>query len=221
MKTPFLLALSGLAIGFAVPTLAQQKETVDPQVREQIDANIKKSDEAFNNNDAAALAALLTEDAIVVTERGPVFGREPMERYWETEFRYLHFSNHLTKRDPASPHVIGTAGNEVWSTGEWSGTFQGQNGSPVQANAGSSNRTLRAAQSGRPSTNRRRPFSVKNCGYIKLYQMEKAASVESCVNPNSSIPQSELIINISVSFGTKSITPSGSLSACLRSSSPS
>ena len=57
MKTPFLLALSGLAIGFAVPTLAQQKETVDPQVREQIDANIKKSDEAFNNNDAAALAA--------------------------------------------------------------------------------------------------------------------------------------------------------------------
>ena len=151
MKTPFLLALSGLAIGFAVPTLAQQKETVDPQVREQIDANIKKSDEAFNNNDAAALAALLTEDAIVVTERGPVFGREPMERYWETEFRYLHFSNHLTKRDPASPHVIGTAGNEVWSTGEWSGTFQGQNGSPVQANAGSSNRTLRAAQSGRLS----------------------------------------------------------------------
>ena len=140
MKTPFLVALSGLAIGFAVPTLAQRKETVDPQVREQIDANIKKSDEAFNNNDAAALAALLTEDAIVVTERGPVFGREPMERYWETEFRYLHFSNHLTKRDPASPHVIGTAGNEVWSTGEWSGTFQGQNGSPVQANAGSSHR---------------------------------------------------------------------------------
>ena len=83
MKTPFLVALAGLAIGFAVPTLAQQ--TVDPQVREQIDAKIKKSDEAFNNNDAAALAALLTEDAIVVTERGPVFGREPMERYWETE----------------------------------------------------------------------------------------------------------------------------------------
>jgi hypothetical protein len=42
-------------------------------------------------------------------------------------------SNHLTKRDPASPHVIDTAGNEVWSIGEWSATFQGQNGPPEQA----------------------------------------------------------------------------------------
>ena len=40
MKTPFLVALAGLAIGFAVPTLAEQ--TVDPQVREQIDAHLKK-----------------------------------------------------------------------------------------------------------------------------------------------------------------------------------
>ena len=101
-----------------VPTLAQQKDTVDPQVHEQIDANIKKYDEAFNNNDAAALAALLTEDAIIVTETGPVFGRWAMEQYWEAVFRLFHFSNHLTKRDPASPSVIGTAGNEVWSTGE-------------------------------------------------------------------------------------------------------
>ena len=131
MKTPFLVALAGLAIGFAVPTLAQQ--TVDPQVREQIDAKIKKSDEAFNNNDAAALAALLTEDAIVVTETGPVFGRWAMEQYWEAAFRHFHFSNHVQSRDPASPHVIGTAGNEVWSNGEWSTTFQSKNGPPVQA----------------------------------------------------------------------------------------
>ena len=105
MKTPFLVALAGLAIGFAVPTLAQQKETVDPQVREQIDAKIKKSDEAFNNIDAAALAALLTEDAIVVTQTGPIFGRQAMEQYLAAGFACFRFSNHLSKRDPASPQL--------------------------------------------------------------------------------------------------------------------
>ena len=32
MKIRFLFALVGLAIGFALPTFAQQKETVDPQL---------------------------------------------------------------------------------------------------------------------------------------------------------------------------------------------
>jgi pimeloyl-ACP methyl ester carboxylesterase len=41
---------------------------------------IKKFDEAFNNGDAAALAALYTEDAVQVTPQGPVFGREAIEK---------------------------------------------------------------------------------------------------------------------------------------------
>jgi hypothetical protein len=31
-----LLALAGLAIGFAVPALAQEQNTVDPEVRQQM-----------------------------------------------------------------------------------------------------------------------------------------------------------------------------------------
>jgi hypothetical protein len=57
----------GLAISFAVPAFAQQKDTIISQIDEQI---VKKFDEAFNNRDAAAVAALYTEDAIQVTPQG-------------------------------------------------------------------------------------------------------------------------------------------------------
>jgi hypothetical protein len=33
MKIRFILALGGLAISFALPTLTQQKDTVDSQIR--------------------------------------------------------------------------------------------------------------------------------------------------------------------------------------------
>jgi hypothetical protein len=64
MKIRFLLALVGLAISFALPAFAQEKETVDPEVRQQIEAVIVRFDEAFNRHDAAAIAALYTQDAV-------------------------------------------------------------------------------------------------------------------------------------------------------------
>ena len=48
MKLHLLITLAGLAISFAVTAFAQQKDTVDPQTIEQIDAFAKKFDEAFN-----------------------------------------------------------------------------------------------------------------------------------------------------------------------------
>jgi|SRR5258707_909349 hypothetical protein len=51
----------------------EQTNTADPQLRQQLDAKSKKFDEAFNNNDAAALAAFFTEDAVLVTDTGPVY----------------------------------------------------------------------------------------------------------------------------------------------------
>ena len=36
MKIPFLITLVGLAISFALPTFAQQKETVDPNPKGKI-----------------------------------------------------------------------------------------------------------------------------------------------------------------------------------------
>jgi hypothetical protein len=49
-----------------LPTAAKQKDTPDPQLRKQFLDFVKKFDEAYNNNDAAALAALYTENWIGV-----------------------------------------------------------------------------------------------------------------------------------------------------------
>lgn len=133
MKIRLLVALAGLAISFAVPAIAQQKDTVlDPQLFQQLVALGKKADEAFNNNDAAAVAATYTDDAVHVTPSGPIYGREAIEKYFADVFRKWHFSNHISKGDQYSPHIMGTAGNEAWATGEFSQTIQAQNGAPIQ-----------------------------------------------------------------------------------------
>jgi ketosteroid isomerase-like protein len=64
MKVRLLLAIAGLAIGFTVPASAQEQNTVDPEVRQQIEAVLMKFGEAFNKHDAAAIAALYTQNAI-------------------------------------------------------------------------------------------------------------------------------------------------------------
>jgi len=100
MKIRLLFALVGLAIWFAVPTFAQQKEpTPSEQDRQHLDAHVKKSDEAWNNNDATALAATLTEDAANVTNKGPIYGREAIEKRYADLFKHFHVSNHLNTVD--------------------------------------------------------------------------------------------------------------------------
>jgi hypothetical protein len=82
MKIRSLLTLVGLAIRFAVPVLAQQKDTADPRMVQQRDLlGVAKAlgefgvlgikvDEAFNKNDASAVAALFTEDGVLVAPDG-------------------------------------------------------------------------------------------------------------------------------------------------------
>ncbi len=127
-----LLALVGLAISFALPTYAQQTNTPDPQLRQQLDAFVKGEDEAYNKNDAAAIAATFTKDAVQVTPEGPIYGREAIEKYYSDLLQKIHFSNHITKVDPDSPHAIGATGNDMWATAEWNVTIQGQSGGPIQ-----------------------------------------------------------------------------------------
>lgn len=131
MKKRLIVAILGLTISFALPTFAQQKDAVDPQITEKLNANIKAFDEAVNNNDAAAIAALFTEDAVFVTDRGPVYGRKAIEKWYADVFQGWHPKNHIGKKDPDSVRYIGTPGNEIWSNGEWSESGQGKNGEAI------------------------------------------------------------------------------------------
>jgi ketosteroid isomerase-like protein len=85
-----LVALAGLAISFALPSFAQQQNTVDPEVRQQIEAAVKKHEEAYNKYDAAAYAALYTPDAIEVlswqSEGGATVGQQAIEKMAAAEF---------------------------------------------------------------------------------------------------------------------------------------
>jgi len=72
------------------------------------------------------------EDAVLVNDTGPIYGQEAIEKHWADVFKQVHFSNLLLTVDQDSPHIIGTAGNEMWATGGWSETIQGQNFGPTQ-----------------------------------------------------------------------------------------
>src|SRR5215831_7656007 len=74
MKIRLLLTLAGFAIGFVVPALAQEQNTVDPEVRQQIEAVLARYEDAYNKSDAAAIAALYTVDAAEVFEKDAAGG---------------------------------------------------------------------------------------------------------------------------------------------------
>ena len=70
MKTRLVVPLVGLAIGFALPKWAEQKDLADPRTTQKILAILKAYTEGMNNNDGAAVAALFTRDAVFVTPDG-------------------------------------------------------------------------------------------------------------------------------------------------------
>ena len=133
MKMDLRLVLVGLVISCALPTFAQQTNTPDPKLRQVAEAQGAKFSETMNNSDAAARAALYTADAVVVDAgKGPIHGREAIEKHFADLFQKVHFSNHRSTIDQDCPHTLGTAGNEMWSTGSWSATIRGENFGPME-----------------------------------------------------------------------------------------
>ena len=132
MKVRLLLILAGFAIGFAFPALAQQTNPPDPKLRETLSTFITKYGEAFNNGDAAALAEFYTVDAVEVTDSGPIYGREAIEKHYADLFQKTYFSDYLITLDPDSPHSIGVTGKDMWGTGGWSATIKSESFGPAQ-----------------------------------------------------------------------------------------
>jgi uncharacterized protein (TIGR02246 family) len=134
MKTRLLLAVVGLAIGFALPTFAQQTNKPDPQLRQKLVDAIKKHTDALDKNDATAVAANFTENGILVTLNGPIFGREAIEKHYAEDFKQgFRSSKNTATPDDDSPHILGTGSNEMWATGKWTATVQGKDWGPVEA----------------------------------------------------------------------------------------
>jgi uncharacterized protein (TIGR02246 family) len=94
---------------------------------DEFDALSMKEGEAFNKNDAAALAALFTEDAVLVTPKGLFSGRQAIEKSYADDFQRWHPTNNIGQLDQ-----LNAIGNEAWGVWEWWCTFQSKSG-PVQA----------------------------------------------------------------------------------------
>jgi hypothetical protein len=85
MKKCLGVPLVGLAISFALPTYAQQKDLADPQTTQKILVGTKAGLEAHNNLDAAGMAAGYARDAVFLTPDRPIIGRQAIQK-WFTDF---------------------------------------------------------------------------------------------------------------------------------------
>ena len=62
LRLGVLGAQTGLVIDFALPTFAQQKDTLDLQLRQRLVALIKANTDALDKNDAPADGSVLTDN---------------------------------------------------------------------------------------------------------------------------------------------------------------
>jgi uncharacterized protein (TIGR02246 family) len=136
MKMRLLLAF-GIVIGFVLSTLAQQKDTAGPRMAQQRDllGDVKalaefgelglKLDEAYNKNDAAAVAALFTEDAVLVAPDWMSSGRKAIEQSYKETFQRSPITDFNGRRERRHLNAID---NAVWSAGQWASTRQSQTG---------------------------------------------------------------------------------------------
>jgi ketosteroid isomerase-like protein len=119
-----LVALIGLVIRLAVPNSAQEQNAVEPEVRQEIETSIKNFGKAHNMHDAAALAALFTQDAVEVwnwdTGGGVVVGRPAIEKRYANEFASNpgEFVSKLVQ-----VHAIGNEMSAIleFNSGQWKG----------------------------------------------------------------------------------------------------
>jgi ketosteroid isomerase-like protein len=74
-----------LAIGLAMPVAAQQ--TSDQDARQAGESVVEAHNKATQARDPAEVAALFTEDAILLTPDGPLFGRAAIEKFFAEGFK--------------------------------------------------------------------------------------------------------------------------------------
>jgi ketosteroid isomerase-like protein len=129
VKAGMIVVAIGSAIGLAIPAFAEQKAIADVQLVEQLKAHSKGWDDALNSNSIDAVLALYTDDAVEVTNQGPIVGREAIKKRYEELMKLFHTTDHVGK--VYHSYMIGTDGNTVWSDGEYTFKSAGKDGAPV------------------------------------------------------------------------------------------
>ena len=108
--------------------LRQQTDSADPRIGQQCDllgvpqalddfGDINRAlDDAYNRNDAAAAAALFTEDAVLLAPDGIFSGRQHIEEKYAHAFQHSPNVDFNCSRDRFYLNAID---NAVWSAGQY------------------------------------------------------------------------------------------------------
>ena len=118
------IMLTVATMGLAVPALAQQSTALTDQQKQAVQAGIDKYVKAFDAKDAKGVAALYTEDGIIVGTFLPetLAGRAAIEKYIVDLIQQGRFPSDLaSEADWKSAASLGN--NLILVTGTWADTL--------------------------------------------------------------------------------------------------
>lgn len=116
----YLMVVPVLAIGLATPVAAQPIS--QPEAAQAARSVTEAFFKALSGKDAAAVAALFTEDAIRLTPGGPQNGRAEIQKFW---------TEAVKSWEPAFfrvDQVVPLGSDAVLAVNSWAGTYHGPNG---------------------------------------------------------------------------------------------
>ena len=124
MKTRLSLAMAGFLACVTVSAFGLSGDLAGKTwALEQLNTLSMKLDAAVKAQDAGALAALFTQDAVCVTSQGVFSGRHAIEEGLTSGFQSSPTTSHILQTDQ-----LHSVGNEAWSIGQWWRTVQSSGG---------------------------------------------------------------------------------------------
>src|SRR5262245_47962649 len=111
MSRQISLLVPSLVIGLATSAIGQQNvPQTDQEAAREIHVQFTT---AFNRQDAAALAALFSEDGIRITPQGIIQGRDAIHKDSDKRFQSRFHDLSIT------PLIVRALSDSVWEAGEW------------------------------------------------------------------------------------------------------
>jgi uncharacterized protein (TIGR02246 family) len=111
MRRQISLLITSLLIGLATSAIGQQNvPQADQQAAREVHVQFTT---AFNRQDAAAVAALFSEDGIRVTPQGIIQGRDAIHKDSDKRFQSRFHDLSIT------PLIVRVLSDSIWEAGEW------------------------------------------------------------------------------------------------------